>query len=111
MNASNTEKFIDYFARLYKPIIMIIAILTALVPWVMMYLHVDDKRTDNDDDMDDRSGDIKYYTLNALIFIVIACPCSLTISTPITYSAAIAATAQNGIVIKGGKFLEIFAVH
>lgn len=44
--------------------------------------------------------------LKGLIFIVIACPCALTISTPVTYSAGLAAAAQRGIIIKGGGKLE-----
>ena len=44
--------------------------------------------------------------LKGLIIIVIACPCALTISTPVTYSAGLAAAAQRGIIIKGGNKLE-----
>ena len=43
---------------------------------------------------------------SGLIFIVIACPCALTISTPVTYSAGLASAAQRGIIIKGGSKLE-----
>lgn len=46
------------------------------------------------------------WTLNGLIIIVISCPCALTISTPVTYAAGLAATAQRGIVVKGGASLE-----
>jgi Cd2+/Zn2+-exporting ATPase len=48
----------------------------------------------------------RYWTLNGLIIIVIACPCALTISTPVTYAAGLAATAQRGIIVKGGAKLE-----
>lgn len=48
----------------------------------------------------------RYWMLNGLIFIVIACPCALTISTPVTYSAGLAAAAQRGIIIKGGSKME-----
>jgi Cd2+/Zn2+-exporting ATPase len=44
--------------------------------------------------------------LNGLIIIVIACPCALTISTPVTYAAGLAATAQRGVIVKGGASLE-----
>lgn len=44
--------------------------------------------------------------LNGLIIVVIACPCALTISTPVTYAAGLAATAQRGIIVKGGAKLE-----
>ena len=46
------------------------------------------------------------WALKGLIIIVIACPCALTISTPVTYAAGLAATAQKGIIIKGGARLE-----
>ena len=44
--------------------------------------------------------------MKGLIFLVIACPCALTISTPVTYSAGLAAAAKRGIIIKGGAKLE-----
>ena len=46
------------------------------------------------------------WCLKGLIIIVIACPCALTISTPITYAAGLTATAQKGIIVKGGASLE-----
>jgi Zn2+/Cd2+-exporting ATPase len=48
----------------------------------------------------------RYWTLNGLIIIVIVCPCALTIGTPVTYAAGLAATAQRGVIVKGGANLE-----
>jgi len=88
LNRSETEKLIDSFARTYTPTVMMIAVLMAALPLLM------------------RLENSYQWMLNALIIIVIACPCSLTISTPVTYAAGLAATAQKGIVVKGGAKLE-----
>jgi Cd2+/Zn2+-exporting ATPase len=85
---SPTEKMIDTFAKSYTPSVMLMAVLMCTVPWAW----------------GTEVG--RYWTLNGLIIIVIACPCALTISTPVTYAAALAATAQRGIIIKGGAKLE-----
>ena len=87
-NRSPTEKMIDAFARSYTPTVMFMAFLMCTVPWVFGA----------------ETG--RYWTLNGLIIIVISCPCALTISTPVTYAAGLAATAQRGIIVKGGAKLE-----
>ena len=93
-NRSPTEKLVDAFARAYTPAIVGMAVILATIPW---FWGTDVGRT---------------WTLNALILIVIACPCALTISTPVTYAAGLAATAQRGIVCKGGATLEALgSVH
>ncbi len=87
-NRSPTEMMIDTFARSYTPTVMIMAVLMCTIPWAF-------------------GTDVgRYWTINGLIIIVIACPCALTISTPVTYAAGLAATAQRGIIIKGGAKLE-----
>jgi len=87
-NTSETEKLVDAFARKYTPVVLTIAFFICTVPWAF-------------------GPDVgRYWMLNGLIFMVIACPCALTISTPVTYSAGLAATAQRGIIIKGGNRLE-----
>lgn len=87
-NRSPTEKMIDSFARSYTPSVMFMAVLMCTLPWAW-------------------GAEVgRYWTLNGLIIIVIACPCALTISTPVTYAAGLAATAQRGVIIKGGSKLE-----
>jgi Zn2+/Cd2+-exporting ATPase len=87
-NRSPTEKMVDTFARAYTPAVVATAAIMATLPWLWGF----------------ETG--RYWTLNALILIVIACPCALAISTPVTYAAGLAATAQRGIVCKGGASLE-----
>lgn len=87
-NKSPTEKVVDDFARLYTPIVVFASICMCTIPWAF---GTDSGRT---------------WTYMGLILIVIACPCALIISTPVTYVAGLAATAQKGIVIKGGAHLE-----
>jgi Zn2+/Cd2+-exporting ATPase len=87
-NRSPTEKMVDTFARAYTPAVVAAAAIMATLPWLWGL----------------ETG--RYWTLNALILIVIACPCALAISTPVTYAAGLAATAQRGIVCKGGASLE-----
>ena len=87
-NRSPTEKMIDGFARAYTPAVLVVAVVMCTVPWLW----------------GTEVG--KRWMLNGLIIIVIACPCALTISTPVTYSAGLAATAQRGVIVKGGSSLE-----
>ncbi len=88
-NRSPTEQLIDEFAKRYTPIVVLAAISMCTFPWIV----------------DVETGRI--WTEMGLITIVIACPCALIISTPVTYVAGIAAAAQNGIVVKGGVHLEV----
>ena len=87
-NRSPTEKIVDTFAKSYTPTVISIAVLMCTIPWFVSY----------------ETG--KRWSLNGLIIVVIACPCALTISTPVTYSAGLAATAQSGVIVKGGSCLE-----
>lgn len=88
LNRSHTEKSIDEFAKLYTPIVLFAALLMCTIPWAY------------------GSETGREWTHNGLVVIVVACPCALIISTPVTYVAGLAATAQKGILIKGGAFLE-----
>jgi len=87
-NRSPTEQLVDAFARSYTPSVIAVAILMSTLPW---FFGVEVGRR---------------WTLNGLIIVVIACPCALTISTPVTYAAGLAATAQKGVIVKGGAKLE-----
>ncbi len=87
-NRSPTEMMVDSFARSYTPSVILVATMMCTLPW---YFGTETGRQ---------------WTLNGLIIIVIACPCALTISTPVTYAAGLAATAKRGVIIKGGAKLE-----
>ena len=87
-NRSPTEQVVDAFAKSYTPTVICIAILMCTIPWLF------------------GAEEGRKWTLNGLIIVVIACPCALTISTPVTYAAGLAATAQKGIIVKGGARLE-----
>lgn len=87
-NRSPTEQIVDAFAKSYTPTVIFAALLMCTIPWFF-------------------GPEIgRKWTLNGLIIVVIACPCALTISTPVTYAAGLAATAKNGIIVKGGARLE-----
>ena len=87
-NRSETEKLVDEFARVYTPIIIFAALSMCTIPWAW-------------------GPDIgSTWTHNGLVLMVVACPCALIISTPVSYVAGLAATAQRGVLIKGGAHLE-----
>ncbi|GMV26750.1 MAG: hypothetical protein AMXMBFR58_27810 [Phycisphaerae bacterium] len=83
-----TQRFVDNFARIYTPIVCIVAVLVAVVPWLAF--------------------DQPFYPwlYKALVLLVIACPCALVISTPVTVVSGLTAAAKRGILIKGGVHLE-----
>lgn len=83
-----TQRFVDQFARYYTPIIVLLAVLLALLTPLF-------------------GGDWQQGLYQALVMLVIACPCALVISTPVTVVSGLAAAARHGIIIKGGKYLEL----
>ena len=87
-NRSETEKIVDSFAKVYTPIVVIGALAMCTIPW---YWGAEVGRS---------------YMSRGLSLVVIACPCALVISTPVSYVAGLAATAQNGVLVKGGAHLE-----
>jgi Zn2+/Cd2+-exporting ATPase len=90
-----TQRFIDRFARVYTPAMVIVAILVAILPPLLFgqpFLTTPD-------------GD-RGWLYRALALLVIACPCALVISAPVTVLSAITHAARRGILIKGGVFLE-----
>jgi Cd2+/Zn2+-exporting ATPase len=87
-NRSDTERLVDDFASIYTPVVILAAICMCTIPWGWGP-EVGSK-----------------WTELGLVLIVIACPCALIISTPVTYVAGLAATAQRGVLIKGGAHLE-----
>lgn len=83
-----TQRFVDQFAKYYTPIMVLIAVLIALIPpLVLGYPFYD-------------------WLYKALTILVIACPCALVISTPVTVVSGLAAAAKHGLLIKGGSYLE-----
>lgn len=91
-NASNkkakTEQFITKFSRYYTPAVVGLAALTALLPPLLF----------------DVSFSI--WINRALIFLIVSCPCALVISIPLTFFGGIGAASRNGILVKGGNYLE-----
>ncbi|WP_445454972.1 heavy metal translocating P-type ATPase [Flavobacterium sp. HNIBRBA15423] len=87
-----TELFIRKFAKVYTPIVVILAVLICLVPLFFV--------------ADYHFKDGLY---RALIFLVISCPCALVISIPLGYFGGIGAASKNGILFKGSNFLDVMA--
>ncbi|PVZ45910.1 heavy metal translocating P-type ATPase [Thalassobacter stenotrophicus] len=85
---AEVEQWVTKFARIYTPIVMALAILIALIPPLIA------------------GGNWGFWFYNALVLLVIACPCALLISTPVSIVAALAASARNGVLIKGGAYVE-----
>lgn len=84
-----TQRFVDQFSRIYTPAVFLIAIATALLPPLFF------------------GGAWLDWVYRALVLLVIACPCALVISTPVTIVSGLSAAARLGILIKGGVFLEM----
>ncbi len=82
------EKLITRFAEIYTPTVIIMAILLMALPPLFGL------------------GEFKVWLYRALIFLVASCPCALVISVPLGFYAGIGAASKNGVLIKGGKFLE-----
>lgn len=87
-----TELFIRKFAKIYTPIVVILAILICLLP----YFFVSDYQ-------------FRDWLYRALVFLVISCPCALVISIPLGYFGGIGAASRNGILFKGSNFLDSIA--
>lgn len=83
-----TQRFVDQFARYYTPIVVVLALLLALVPPLIT------------------GADFVTWLYRSLVLLVIACPCALVISTPVTVVSGLAAAARSGILVKGGAYLE-----
>lgn len=85
---SKTEVFIDKFAKYYTPIVILLAFLVMAIPTLVFGLPFNE------------------WFYRALVLLVISCPCALAISTPVSMVSGITSAAKNGVLIKGGNFIE-----
>jgi Cd2+/Zn2+-exporting ATPase len=85
---ANAEQWVERFARIYTPIVMLLALAIFIIPPVFF------------------AGDWETWLYKALVLLVIACPCALVISTPVSIVAALACSARQGVLIKGGIYIE-----
>jgi Cd2+/Zn2+-exporting ATPase len=93
---SPTERFVDRFARQYTPAVIGLAVALVAVPLAATAWHVSWAE----------SHPPLEWLHRALVLLVIACPCALVISTPVTIVCGLQAAARHGMLIKGGEFLE-----
>jgi Zn2+/Cd2+-exporting ATPase len=84
-----SEQWVEKFARIYTPAVMALALGVLLVPPLAF------------------GGAWGDWLYRALVLLVIACPCALVISTPVSIVAALASAARNGVLVKGGLYVEI----
>lgn len=88
---SGAEQFITRFARIYTPIVCLIALLVIIVPPLFF------------------GGEWKEWVFRGLSVLVVSCPCALVISIPLSFFGGIGACSKEGILIKGGNYLEALA--
>ena len=86
---AKAEQWVEKFARIYTPAVMILALLFFLVPPLLF------------------NQNWSEWIYRSLVLLVIACPCALVISTPVSVVAALTGSARQGVLVKGGTFIEI----
>ena len=83
-----SEQWVERFAHYYTPLVFATALAVFLLPPLLL------------------NGDWQQWTYRALVLLVIGCPCALVISTPVSIVAALTGSARNGVLIKGGVYVE-----
>lgn len=86
---AQTEKFITKFARYYTPVVVLSAVALAILPPLLI-----------------SGAQFSDWLYRALIFLVVSCPCALVVSIPLGLFAGIGGASKNGVLIKGGNYLE-----
>ncbi len=84
---TDTEKWITKFAKIYTPIVVLLAILLTIIPILL-------------------GGEISIWLKKSLVFLVTSCPCALVISVPLSYFCGIGAASKEGILLKGSMILD-----
>jgi len=87
---AKTQRFITRFAKVYTPIVVVLALGLALIPYFFVQQYVFDD-----------------WLYRALVFLVISCPCALVVSIPLGYFGGIGAASKRGILFKGANFLDL----
>ncbi|HDK42734.1 MAG TPA: cation-translocating P-type ATPase, partial [Candidatus Pacearchaeota archaeon] len=85
---SKSEIFVDKFARYYTPIVIALSLIVMFVPTFFF------------------GQPFKEWFYRGLVLLVVSCPCAMAISTPVSMVSALSAAARNGVLIKGGNFIE-----
>ena len=96
---SKSETFITRFARIYTPVVVILALLIAVLPPLlsMFIYHLS------------FSTALATWAYRALLFLVVSCPCALVISVPLTFFGGIGGASRKGILIKGANYIDTLA--
>lgn len=89
---AKTELFIRKFAKVYTPIVFVLALVITFVPYFFVEDYI-----------------FRSWLYRGLVFLVISCPCALVISIPLGYFGGIGAASRNGILFKGSNFLDLIA--
>lgn len=90
---AKSEQFITRFARVYTPVVCVLALMIAVLPPVILMLTSKDAQWSE-------------WIYRALTFLVISCPCALVISIPLSFFGGIGAASRKGVLVKGSVYLE-----